>query len=121
MNQIGSRIKAARKRMGMSQKVLAQRICKCPSAISGYENNNQIPPGDVLIHIAKLLNVSTDYLLGLDSNESYSARNLTPQQRKIVDLLFAEFSSPSNTGTKLSAEQMQIIQELFELFSHRSG
>lgn len=116
MNDMGSRIKATRKRRGLSQKTLARCICKCPSAVSSYENNVQIPPIDVLCSIAKVLNVSLDYLAGMDSEESYSAKNLTAKQKEILDALFEEFSTPTNIGPDLSPHQMQIIQQLFLLF-----
>lgn len=117
MYDLGSRIKEARQRRNLSQKVLAQRINKSPSAISGYESNFQVPPLDVLKSIALTLNVSIDYLAGLDEKIAVLTEPLTDEQRDIIELLLTEFSSPSNTSGDLSPQQMAIIQKLFLLFS----
>ncbi|MBR7122994.1 MAG: helix-turn-helix transcriptional regulator [Oscillospiraceae bacterium] len=119
MDSIGSRIKAARKRRGMSQKALAKRICKCASAVSGYENDFQIPPLDVLVTIAKVLDVSLGYLACLQPHETYTVDKLRPKQKEIVDLLFTEFSDPTNTSGLLSPQQIEIIQKLVLLFSQK--
>lgn len=119
MDSIGSRIKAARKRRGISQKALASRICKCPSAVSGYENDFQTPPLDVLITIAKVLDVSLCYLACLQPQETYTVDQLQPKQKEIVDLIFTEFSAPTNTNGLLSPQQIEIVQKLMLLFSQK--
>ena len=119
MDSIGSRIKAARKRRGMSQKALAKRICKCASAVSGYENDFQVPPLDVLVTISKVLDVSLGYLACLETQETYTVDKLQPHQKEIVDLLFAEFSVPTNTNGILSPQQVEIVQKLVLVFSQK--
>lgn len=64
MYDLGSRIKEAREKRGLSQRELASRVSKSPSAISSYESNVQTPPTDVLISIARALHVSIAYLIG---------------------------------------------------------
>lgn len=120
MSSIGSRIKAARKRRRISQKTLANCICKCPSAISGYENDFQIPPVDVLISIAKVLGVSVDYLVGFQAQETYAINDLSSNQKEVIDLIFAEFAAPTNNSTKLSAQQIEILQKLLIIFSQKN-
>lgn len=117
MYDLGLRIKETRTRRGISQKELAQRINKSKSAVCGYETNAQIPPLEVLVSIASVLNVSLDYLVGFNEADSISMRNLTDQQRNIINLLFDEYSNPTNASPKLSQQQIAIIQELMCLFS----
>lgn len=117
MYDLGLRIKETRTRRGISQKELAQRINKSKSAVCGYETNAQIPPLEVLVSIASVLNVSLDYLVGFTEADSISMRNLTDQQRNIINLLFDEYSNPTNASPKLSQQQIAIIQELMCLFS----
>ena len=62
MYGFGNRLKHLRKKKGFSQKALAQRICKSVSAVSSYESEAQIPPVEVLVSIATVLNVSLDYI-----------------------------------------------------------
>lgn len=119
MDSIGSRIKSARKRRGMSQKALSKRICKCASAVSGYENDFQIPPLDVLISISKVLDVSLGYLACIQPQETYTVDKLQPKQKEIIDLLFTEFSDPTSTSGSLSPQQIEILQKLMLLFSQK--
>jgi len=120
MSSIGTRIKTARKRRGLSQKALANCICKCASAVSGYENDFQTPPADVLISIARVLDVSVDFLVGFQTQEIYAVNKLSSKQKEIIDLIFAEFAVPTNTGSTLSSQQMEILQKLILLFSQKS-
>lgn len=57
------RIVLFRKRM--TQKELAQRLGMPPSQIGAYAVGTRTPSMETLIKIAKVLEVSTDYLLGL--------------------------------------------------------
>lgn len=117
MYDLGLRSKETRTRRGISQKELAQRINKSKSAVCGYETNAQIPPLEVLVSIASVLNVSLDYLVGFSEADSISMRNLTDQQRNIVNLLFDEYSNPTNASPNLSYQQFVILQKLMCLFS----
>lgn len=116
MYDLGFRIKEIRTQRGMAQKELAKRINKSKSAVCGYKNDAQVPPLDVLISIASVLNVSLDYLAGFEDNDSISVRNLTSQQKDIISLLFDEFTHPTNKSPRLSEQQITIIQELICLF-----
>ena len=49
-----------------------------------------MPPLDVLISIANVLNVSLDYLAGLDNVEKYAIKDLSLRQRELLEMLFAE-------------------------------
>lgn len=117
MYDLGFRIKEMRIRRGLNQKELAHRINKSKSAVCGYETNAQIPPLEVLVSIASVLNVSLDYLVGFEQTESISTRSLSDQQKKVVSLLYDEFSNPTNASPRLSHRQVTIIQELICLFS----
>lgn len=117
MYDLGFRIKEIRTRRGLNQKELAQRINKSKSAVCGYETNAQVPPLEVLVSIASVLNVSLDYLVGFEETESISTRSLSDQQKRIAGLLFDEFSNPTNASPRLSQRQVTIIQELICLFS----
>ena len=117
MYDLGSRLKKIRVQHGLTQKALAKRINKSVSAISSYESNVQMPPLDVLISMASVYCVSLDYLVGFNNDATYSAKELRPEQKEIVDLLFSEFYSTSSHHRELSPLQISIIQKLFLLFS----
>ncbi len=117
MYDLGSRLKQIRMQYGLTQKVLAKRINKSVSAVSSYESNAQMPPLDVLISMATVYSVSLDYLVGFDNIATYSAKDLRPEQKEIIDLLFTEFSSTVPHIKELTSLQIKILQKLFTLFS----
>lgn len=117
MYDLGYRIKEIRTQRGMAQNELAKRINKSKSAVCGYESEAQVPPLEVLVSIASVLNVSLDYLVGFEMEKPVSLTNLTYQQKKVINLLLEEFSKPTNSSPKLSQQQIKIIQELMCLFS----
>lgn len=117
MYDLGFRIKEMRIQRGLNQKELAHRINKSKSAVCGYETNAQVPPLEVLVSIASVLNLSLDYLVGFEQTESISTRSLSDQQKMVVSLLYDEFSNPTNASPRLSHRQVTIIQELICLFS----
>lgn len=61
-----SRLKQARKDAGFTQAVFANRIGINQSSYAQYENGGREPSLDRLVKIAKVLNCSTDWLLGLE-------------------------------------------------------
>lgn len=116
MDDLGSRIKTARLRRGLTQKALADYICKCPSAVSGYENNTQVPPADTMISIASVLSVSLDYLVGFDVGITYSLRGLSTKQQEIINDILSEFQNPTSSSGQLSQQQMLILENLINQF-----
>ena len=60
---LGARIAALRRNAGWSQAELGKRLGVSPSAVGMYEQGRREPAGELLISIAALFSVSTDYLL----------------------------------------------------------
>ena len=60
---LGEKIAKARKENGLSQEVLAEKLCVSRSAVAKWETDKGIPDITNLKAISKLLNVSIDYLL----------------------------------------------------------
>lgn len=117
MYDLGSRIKEMRKSRMMTQKDLALKINKSKAAISSYETNAQIPPLEVLVSIACVFRTSLDILVGLDTQNYYSTEGMSEEQKTIIDLLMTEFASPSSNDGTLSANQIDLIRRLIQLFS----
>ncbi len=112
MYDLGLRIKEIRKKRGMSQRELSRRISKSNTVVCGYESNAQLPPLDVAVSIALVLNTSLDHLVGISEETIYSTKGLSDSQRKILEMLFQEFSCPTSDGSKLSEAQVRLIQEV---------
>ena len=58
------RLKSIRESHSMNQIKLAQRLGVSKQSVSNWENDNIQPSIEMLIKIARLFSVSTDYLLG---------------------------------------------------------
>lgn len=67
---VGNRIKAARKKRGLTQKQLGELCGMADSAIRRYESDRGNPTVKTLRRIAKALNVTIGYLQGYDSFEA---------------------------------------------------
>lgn len=70
MKSIGERIIYARELRNMKQKDLAEATGVTKATMSKYENNINIPNAYIIAKIAVTLNVSADYLLGLNNSIS---------------------------------------------------
>ena len=64
----------------MTQAQLAQKLGLTKSVISAYKTGLRLPSYDILIHIAKIFNVSTDYLLGLENKREIDLSGLTENE-----------------------------------------
>lgn len=60
---LGPRIAALRRASSMSQAELARQLQISPSAVGMYEQGRREPSADMLVAMAQLFGVSTDYLL----------------------------------------------------------
>ena len=63
---IGENIRAARKKAGVSQKELAERLQGHQKDISRWENGAHIPTVEMLIKICRELNASADEILEIE-------------------------------------------------------
>ncbi len=59
----GEKLLALRKKEGMSQESLAEKLNTSRQAISKWENNQGFPETEKLLKISNIFNVSLDYLL----------------------------------------------------------
>ena len=73
---LGTRIKELRKEFGLSQVELAAQMEVTKQTISNWENENIQPSIDMLVALANVFNVTTDYLLGLDDVPRLSIEGL---------------------------------------------
>lgn len=73
---LGQRINELRIAFGWNQVQLAQKLNISKQTVSNWENDNIQPSIDMLVRLARLFHVSTDYLLGLDSTPTISIDEL---------------------------------------------
>lgn len=94
-----TRLRELRKERGLTQGQVAGRLGVTPSMVSAYENGIRQPSYEVLIKIARLYGVSSDYLLGISGRRN-------PDSQHLVSL---DSLSPSNIALVI-----QIIRALGE-------
>lgn len=64
----------------LTQQDVANRLGMTKSNISYYESGIKTPPSDILIKLANIFHVSTDYLLDVDSSQMISLQGLNDEE-----------------------------------------
>lgn len=88
MVELADKIKRLRKQKNLTQKQLAEMIGVKNTIISFYEVGDRIPSPEIIVKLASVLHVSTDYLLGLDKKESIDVSDLKESDRDLIRSLF---------------------------------
>ena len=91
MYKLGERLKELRKQQGLTQVQVAERLGLSKAVISSYEVASRHPSYDILIKMAALYGVTTDYLLGLDTRRLIDVSWLTPNQLTAVEALLKSY------------------------------
>ena len=73
----GSLLRQLRTSQKMTQQQLAERLGVGKSLISYYESGDRFPSYDILIQIARIFHVTTDYLLGLERDRMLNVSGLS--------------------------------------------
>lgn len=72
----GEKIKKLRLQNGMTQQQLATQLGVSKSVVSYYELQERIPSPEILVKLAVIFHVTSDYLLGLEKNSSIDVSGL---------------------------------------------
>lgn len=89
---LSSRLKELRLNKNLRQEQVAKLIGVNKSAISAYENDLRQPSFDILVRLANLYRVSTDYLLGQTHIRSLDLSGLTKEEAGLICELVASMS-----------------------------
>lgn len=99
---IGQRLTQLRKKAGLSQKELGERLDVSHYTISAYEKERSEPSDTIKVTLAKLFNVSVDYLVGLiDRPLPYSrdeisikvGQNISPKAQELLQQFIQELAN----------------------------
>lgn len=80
----GEKLKLLRTGQKLSQRELAERLGVAKSVVSYYESGDRYPSYDVLIKIAHLFRVTTDYLLDIEKTRVIDVSNLSQSDINVV-------------------------------------
>ena len=84
---MGNKLKSLRKEKKLTQKQVADRIGLAISAVSSYESGSRYPSYDVLVKLARMFHVSTDYLLGITDRRNIDVTGLNDNEIGLVSQL----------------------------------
>ncbi len=93
----GEKLKNLRTASKMSQKELAERIGIAKSVISFYESGERFPSYEVLIKIARIFNVTTDYLLDVERGRMIDISGLSDEDAAVVNSVIEALKRNSTT------------------------
>lgn len=82
MTSLGDRLKIARQKRGLKQVDVRERVNINNKTLSGYENNVSEPDTNTLITLAKLYEVSYEWLLTGEGVMNFSRDEVTPLSKK---------------------------------------
>ena len=91
MYELGERLKKLRKLQGLTQVQVAERLGLSKAVISAFAGSSRHPSYDILIKMATLYGVTTDYLLGLDNRRLIDVSWLTPNQLAAIEALLKSY------------------------------
>ena len=94
---LGQRIKELRTALNWGQVDLAKRLGVAKQTVSNWENDNIQPSIDMLVRLANLFHVTTDYLLGREERLSIDVSGLTEEQISHVALIIKDLEKLNST------------------------
>ena len=92
---ISTTIKALRENMGLSQAALAKKLGVTRASVNAWEMEISSPTAPYLIEMARLFHTSTDFILGLETEESIILREMNDEEKRLVYML-VEYISKSH-------------------------
>ena len=84
-------LRQLRKEKHLTQTQLASLTGVKKSQISALENQQRLPSIQLLVKLASVFNVSIEYLLGVEKNNTINVSNLTPEQISLITSLIEQF------------------------------
>lgn len=137
MQEIGSRVREIRTRLGHSMDSFAKLIGSTSATISNIENGQVVPSGAILLKISKTCNVSADWILTGEINEQVHVKEATgisiffrgkwqifshlnngymsEEDRRIHDAAFSLLDSIQ----QLSEEEIALLQAVADKFEKK--
>ena len=93
----GVRVKEERTKLGMTQKELGKAIDIGEDSIACYETF-RYPPVDRLKRLARVLHVSVDYLLGMETTPKINVSDLSDEERTVIYAFVKTFIDKNSRG-----------------------
>ena len=89
---LNENIKRLRQARGMNQVELASALGVTKQCVSNWENDNIVPSIEMLIKLADIFRVSTDYLLGREARTLLDVSKLTEKEIGHISMIVEDLS-----------------------------
>ena len=89
MVEFTGKLKTMRINRNLTQKQLAEQLGVAKSVVSYYESGDRFPSYDVLVRLARIFHVSTDYLLGVEHDRVLDVSELNDEQIAALENLIS--------------------------------
>lgn len=90
---VAEKIKYLREKNNLTQSALAKKLNVTRSSVNAWEMGISVPSTVLIVDLAKLFQVSTDYLLGLNASATLDISSLNDKETMIVYELVEYFKS----------------------------
>ena len=97
---ISDNIKRLRENTGLSQAALARKLGVTRASVNAWEMELSAPTAQYLIALAQLFHTTTDYILGLESQEQIVLRGMNEQEKRLVYDLVAYIAERKEESTQ---------------------
>ena len=81
---VADRIKALREQQNITQSALAKQLGITRSSVNAWELGISVPSTQYIVELAHIFNISTDYLLGIDSTSSINVSGLSEKDIELI-------------------------------------
>ncbi|MCP3764061.1 helix-turn-helix transcriptional regulator [Domibacillus sp. A3M-37] len=114
---INNRIRELRKKIGLTQRELAEKISVSPQVISNWERNYTNPDHADVKKLSEIFECSTDYLLGTSDSHFNPAQSDKKEMKEFfsnprLNVFFKEMADSPE-------EQLEELQEFWEIIKKR--
>lgn len=117
MDVLAQRLKKCRENIKKSepeytQSFVANKIGVARTTYTAYENGTKMPPIDTLSNIAKLFDVSIDYLTGLSNHPKLNHKEDKEVDKEVEELMQILESMPDDKRKEMEARILAYAQGL---------
>lgn len=117
---LSKRLKAARLNKKLTQQELATRLKTTKGTISNYENGHSTPSNDMLKELSLVLEVSTDYLLGVSELSNTTPSNVNDDEQEMLEF----FKNPElnlffKEMKQAPEAQLEEMRQIWEVIKRR--
>lgn len=81
---LADRIRLLRESMDLTQADLARMLGISRSGVNAWEMGLTVPSTPYIVELAKIFNISADYLLGIDQNATIHINGLSQKQVQVL-------------------------------------